>query len=132
MIKLTIYNFGVAHTDFMEDLLEYPYEHPILFNLKNDCYISEKIDIEKIFLYCKNKYNYTNDDIHYFKYSKFVEELKKYYLYFDIKNSVFLISLSDTKANDNIIGLGCLKKEYEGELSSRDKELFLLFKYTKV
>ena len=83
-------------------------------------------------LYCKNKYNYTNDDIHYFKYSKFVEELKKYYLYFDIKNSVFLISLSDTKANDNIIGLGCLKKDYEGELNSRDKELFLLFKYTKV
>ena len=33
-------------------------------------------------------------------------ELKKYYLYFDIKNSVFLISLSDTKANDHIIGLG--------------------------
>ena len=55
MIKLTIYNFGVAHTDFMEDLLEYPYEHPILFNLKDGCYISEKIDIEKIFLYCKNK-----------------------------------------------------------------------------
>ena len=73
MIKLTIYNFGVAHTDFMEDLLEYPYEHPILFNLKDDCYISEKIDIEKVFLYCKNKYNYTNDDIHYFKYSSFFD-----------------------------------------------------------
>ena len=132
MIKLTIYNFGVAHTDFMEDLLEYPYEHPIIFNLKEDCYISEKIDVDKIFLYCKEKYNYTNNDNNYFRYSKFVEDLKKYYLYFDIKNSVFLISLSDTKANDNIIGLGCLKKDYEGELNSRDKELFLLFKNTKV
>ena len=132
MIKLTIYNFGVAHTDFMEDLLEYPYEHPILFNLKDGWYISEKIDIEKIFLYCKNKYNYKNDDIHYFKYSKFVEELKKYHLYFDIKNSVFLISLSDIKSNDNIIGLGFIQKDYEWELNSGDKELCLLFKYTKI
>ena len=131
MIKLSIYDFGVAHTDFMEDLLEYPYEQPISFDLIDGCFVSEKIDIEKIFLYCKEKYNYTNDDIHYFKNIPFKDILNEYGLYFDVKQSIFIMPIENKKAEKNVICLGYLKKEMIGMINAKEHKMQLAFKYTK-
>lgn len=102
----------IFHTDFAEDFFQYPFDKPIEFKLKNDCFESEKVDVQSIFEYCKKKYNYKNDEIHYFENATFVEKLNQYNIYFDLTNYKFIIPIENIEYESNIVSFGKLSDSY--------------------
>ena len=99
------------HTDFAEDLFEYPFKKPIRFDLKDNYFESETIDIQAIFDYCKQKYNYTNDDMHYFKYAHYVDKLEPFRIYYDVSSNKFIIPLETQEDIHDIVPFGMIKND---------------------
>ena len=96
------------HTDFVEDVLDYPFVEPIKFKLVDKYYESEKIDILSIFEYCKSKYNYVNDEMNYFKNILLETELKSYNIYFDVTSHKFIIPFDNIIIDKRLIMIGQL------------------------
>lgn len=111
------------HTDFVEDFLEYPFKKSIKFKLTNKYYESEKIDVLSIFEYCKEKYNYVNDEMHYFNNTLFETKLRSYNIYFDIINHKLIIPFDDMIADKSIIKIGELNSSYKDKMTN-EKELY--------
>lgn len=113
------------HTDFVEDILSYPFDEPIKLKLVDKYYESEKIDVLSIFEYCKSKYNYVNDEMNYFKNSLLETELKSYNIYFDVANHKLLIPFDNTMVDKRIIMIGQLNTTYKDKITMiKDKEIY--------
>lgn len=113
----------IYHTDFAEDLFQYPFDEIIELKLKNNCFESEKIDVQSIFEYCKKKYNYKNDEMHYFKNVVLEVELRAYSIYFDIINYKIIIPFDDMIDDRSIIKIGELNSSYKDKIIN-EKELY--------
>lgn len=113
------------HTDFVEDVLSYPFDEPIKFKLVDKYYESEKIDVLSIFEYCKSKYNYVNDEMYYFKNILLETEFKSYNIYFDVTSHKFIIPFDNTIVDKRIIMIGQLNTTYKDKITKiKDKEIY--------
>ena len=105
---IEVSNYMPYHTKFAEDLFEYGNIKTIKLVLKDNYYVSELIDVQVIFNYCKKKYNYKNDEPHYFDNSKMINKIEPYYIYFDIIDNRFVIPLDTSNKLDNLVLFGKL------------------------
>lgn len=124
---VTIREYYPYHTDFAEDLLGYPYGEPLVFHYDNKCYISEPININRIFLHAKEKWNYKNDEPHYFENNTGVKEIRPYYIYFNVKEAVFFIPLEQKEPDKDTIEFGVIKDEEKPNLDLHEKYIRLEF-----
>ena len=113
------------HTDFVEDVLDYPFVELIKFKLVDKYYESDKIDVLSIFEYCKSKYNYVNDEMNYFKNSLLETELKPYNIYFDVVNHKLIIPFDNIIVDKRIIMIGQLNTTCKDKIAKiKDKEIY--------
>lgn len=116
---IEVSNYMPYHTKFAEDLFEYGNIKTIKLELKENYYVSESIDVQAIFNYCKRKYNYKNDEPHYFDNLKIINKIEPYYIYFDAKENMFIIPLDLNIKLENLILFGKLNDSEIEKLSKK-------------
>ena len=114
------------HTVFAEDLIKYPHGRILYFHYENNCYISEAINVDKIYLYCKEKYHYKSNEPSYFNDRRKVYKLEPFMVYFDIDKYIFIIPLEEQKANNNIIPFGFMRATEKEKISKREENIVLI------
>lgn len=115
----------LLHTNFADDVFDYYFNHPIIFKIIGNCYVSEKVDVKAIFDYCKKKYNYQNNDMNYFDNMSMVDKMEEYNIYFDINSYKFIIPLESVNAVGNIILFGKLNDNDIKQLKIENNTILL-------
>lgn len=102
-INISFDEFMPFHTDLAEDLFEYGLPHELTFKLDGDVYVSEKISLDDVYKFCKEKYGWKNDKHSYYRFAGEKKELKPDTMYFSFDRESFIIPTKViTNSNEKI------------------------------